>query len=73
METHQTKWKIHIKPTAKSQNKGKLLRVKKRKMRLSIRKRDRVEEGKLREKAKQVLPPNTDPQIGKTRIFGFVK
>jgi hypothetical protein len=28
METHQTKWKIHIKPTGESPNPGKLLRSK---------------------------------------------
>lgn len=26
-----------------------------------------------REVAKQVLPPETDPQVGKTQLFGFVK
>lgn len=74
METHQTKWKIHIKPTDKSQNKGKLCRV--TKMENEVLTLENVtcrEEGKLSEETKQVLLPNTDPQMGETWLFSFAK
>lgn len=50
---HQTKWKIHTKPPDKSQNKGTLFRVKKRKRDSHIEKWVRGEEGKLQGEAKE--------------------
>lgn len=70
MERHQTKWKIHIKPTDKSQNKGKHCRVKKEKK----KKENKVltlenvtcKGREIWEETKQVLPPKPNLQVGET-------
>lgn len=75
METHQTKWKIHIKPTDQSRNKGKLFRVKKKgNWHSPLKKNTWPRRGrKALGRSQAGAPTYTAPRTGKTWIFVFVK